>query len=356
MATVKVDLAPTPGFCVKTTALQDAVCTVSSPAPSPNTLDGPSARSGPISVPKGLKIFLNIAWDANVPPPPPGSDEAIQRAMLGDDDLDPRTDYFVPVVVSEPRQVTDKAGKPSIVLDAIYNASLKPRASKEPAFKTFLIELAFQRVEAQCGILLARQIGTPNIAAKGAIAPRAVAIPAALFPEGHPSRALAGADEEQQPRKTKLIEELDAPASTPPGAASPSAPKAPKGILKPPAASTPTAAEAGTPTAALPPPPELSWAKNGTGIQITLRVPGLERAHIPGATLDLEPRRLALALPPLYALDLDLDLPDAELPRAARLAGPSARQALLLKRHRALDVDAARAEWRVAEGVLVVHA
>ncbi|OCH91358.1 hypothetical protein OBBRIDRAFT_792407 [Obba rivulosa] len=262
--------------------------------------------------------------------------------MAGNGDVDASTDYFVPVVISEPREATDKAGKPAVVLDCVYNASLKSRTLKDPAFKTFLIELAFQRVEAQWHILLSRQIGTPNIASKGKLQPRTVSIPVALYPEGHPHRALGGGD--QQQRQAKLIEEIDSPSI--PGAATHRTQK-PKGILKSPATTTPVA---------LPPPPDFSWEKQGTGVQITLRVPGLERAHIPSAALDIEPRRLLLSLPPLYALDLDLDLPDAALPGAARLSGASAHQALLLKRHPRLDVDGARAEWRVADGVLVIHA
>jgi len=232
------------------------------------------------------------------------------------------------------------------VLDCVYNASLKSRALKDPAFKTFLIELAFQRVEAQWGILLSRQIGTPNIASKGKLQPRTVSIPVALYPEGHPNRALGG-DDEPQP-KAKLIEEIDAPPSS---SSAPERAKKPKGILKSPE----TAADLAKATAALPS-PEFSWSKHDAGIQITIRVPGLERTHIPAATLDLEPRRLLLALPPLYALDLDLDLPDARLRESARLSDASAQQALTLKRCPGLDVDRARAEWRVAEEVLVVHA
>ena len=57
-----------------------------------------------------MKVFVNVAWDANVPPPPEGSEEAIQRAMRGEEELDESTEqgWFVPVVVSEPRIDKDK--------------------------------------------------------------------------------------------------------------------------------------------------------------------------------------------------------------------------------------------------------
>ncbi len=52
-------------------------------------------------------MFVNVAWDANVPPPPDASNEDIQRAMAGEQDA---TDspWFVPVIVSEPRTDLDK--------------------------------------------------------------------------------------------------------------------------------------------------------------------------------------------------------------------------------------------------------
>ncbi len=59
-----------------------------------------------ITVNKGFKIFLNICWDVNVPPPPERTDGEIRRAMIGAD-LDDGL-YYVPVVVSDGRPVTDK--------------------------------------------------------------------------------------------------------------------------------------------------------------------------------------------------------------------------------------------------------
>src|ERR1700732_2167128 len=96
------------------------------------------------------------------------------------------------------------AGKRSLVFDAVFNSSLKSRTLKDPEFKTFLIELAFQRVEAQTSsaILLSRQIGTPNIASKGKLEPRTVQIPRVLYPEGHPYRDFVQSGK----GKKKLIE------------------------------------------------------------------------------------------------------------------------------------------------------
>ena len=62
-----------------------------------------------MAIPKGLKVFVNIAFDMNVPAPPEGSEEAIQKAMQGEefDELNPEG-WYVPTIVSDGRQDTDK--------------------------------------------------------------------------------------------------------------------------------------------------------------------------------------------------------------------------------------------------------
>ena len=101
-ATTQVDLTPSPGFCVKSTTQNSAtVASRDSPAP--------------VTIPSGLKVFVNIAWDANVPPPPDGSDAAIERAMSDSApvDADQALQWFVPVIVSDPRPDTDKGTSPA---------------------------------------------------------------------------------------------------------------------------------------------------------------------------------------------------------------------------------------------------
>lgn len=115
-STVRVNLSPAAGFCIKSKTLQSAVCKVSSQSQSATKLDGtPSPASltslpGTLSIAKGTKVFVNIAWDSNVPPPPEGNEEAVQKAMRGEEELDESVEqgWFVPVVVSEPRTDIDK--------------------------------------------------------------------------------------------------------------------------------------------------------------------------------------------------------------------------------------------------------
>lgn len=97
MSTVPVQLSPTPGFCIKSSSLQPGHLFTSAHG------DGTSRSSAlaSIVVPEGRKIFLNIAWDKNVPPPP----DAILREDL--DAFDP-DGWVVPVIVSGGREDTDK--------------------------------------------------------------------------------------------------------------------------------------------------------------------------------------------------------------------------------------------------------
>lgn len=106
---VNLDFEIEAGFVVKTT---NQIPGVYSPTtlPDPNTaatasatnrLDGPRMQQTPVDV--GFKIFLNIAYDDGVPPPPKASESDIRKAMAGDENS-----YFVPVVVSDGREATDK--------------------------------------------------------------------------------------------------------------------------------------------------------------------------------------------------------------------------------------------------------
>ncbi|KAK0463181.1 pre-RNA processing PIH1/Nop17-domain-containing protein [Desarmillaria tabescens] len=266
--TKRVTLSPQAGFCVKSTTI---------------------AENGG----NGMKVFINIAWDANVPSPPPASDEVIQRAMQGEDD----DGWYVPVVVSEPRGDVDKVGKPSLVIDCVYNKSLKSRVLRDPAWKTFLIELALQRIEVQSGLLLSRRIGTPNIASKGKLGPREVTVP-----------DLSTKGKEKETKKA-LIEEVSTGS--------------------------------------------WAWSRSSQSdcIDIRIAVPNLDRSLIGDTSLDLEPRRLILSVPSQPTLDIDLSISDAELASKHSLS-----DAIALKRQRPFKVDEATAEWIVSEKVLVLHA
>lgn len=113
---VRIQLAPKAGFCVKTTTLAPAVLPPPPPSLSRPKSDStqPDARleppPGPIAVPQGCKVFVNIAWDPNVPPPPEGTDEDVRRAMEGTDYATESEEggWYVPVIVSNAREDVDK--------------------------------------------------------------------------------------------------------------------------------------------------------------------------------------------------------------------------------------------------------
>ncbi|KAF8200358.1 pre-RNA processing PIH1/Nop17-domain-containing protein [Pholiota molesta] len=404
-AQTRIQLAPKAGFCT-------------------TLLEPPSA---PRPVPQGTKVFVNIAWDANVPPPPEGSEEAVQRAMRGVEPdaqgadamagVDGAGEWYVPVIVSPPREDTDKAGKPSLVFDCIYNSGVKARTLRDPEFKIFLVELALQRIEAQTGLTLSRAIATPNIASKGKLAPRSVLIPTALLPgaprtaqrtEAHPAAmdmdiadsGGAPSGKGKQRGGAPLIEEISpSPAGAKPSTTSTALPGL-KGILKKPLSASPSAsptalrgADAGMDVDVDERAPlEWDWTatekdKGGkTRLKITVRVPGLTPALIQHAALDLGPRSLSLHIPRRAPLDLDLAVSDAEI--VARVGGayaadtgapgqaqagagaPRTREggedrdrrrqaaverALRLKRQRDFDVEGAEAEWRLGSGEVVVY-
>lgn len=164
MSFTQVSLKPSPGFCIKSATLEPGFLP---PPVSPPTNESPQKKAvsspgglleptaQPIPVPKGMKVFVNICYDKHVPAPPEASEEAIQRAIKGahpDESLDENglkeganitekeeEEWYVPVVVSEPRVDKDKSGKPSLVVDCVYHSEVRKRTLRDSGFKVFLV-------------------------------------------------------------------------------------------------------------------------------------------------------------------------------------------------------------------------
>jgi hypothetical protein len=149
----------------------------------------------------------------------------------------------------------------------------------------YATELALQRIEAQTGLVLSRNIGTPNIASKGKLLPRTVQVPAAMLPAltGAPS---ASQNPTQLPSKP-LIQEVSAPTN---GVASSPTPDTNagdttllpglRGILKKRAPSTSGSSTAIATEKGEPPiedtPLDWSWMKDEKGrLRVDVHVPGL---------------------------------------------------------------------------------
>ncbi|KDQ24108.1 hypothetical protein PLEOSDRAFT_1047912 [Pleurotus ostreatus PC15] len=272
-----VTLKPVAGFCVKTTVA--------------NTQS---------------KVFVNVAYDKNIPPPTTASTDY--------------TEWTIPVLVSDPRKDVDKAGSSCLVFDCIYNPSIKSNITQlDSDFRLFIIELSFQRIEAQSGntVLLTRtHIKSPNIKSKGKLEERTVTLP-------DPKPKL-------KPAHKPIIETI---GDT--NAEKSSLNSKPKSILKSPASGDPSSNR-----------PSWSWAKEPIigdeyTIALTILVPSLTHSLHATASLDIEPRRIIFSVPSIYFLDLNIALDDAEF--------------VALKRLRAFDVDNARAEWSVRKHTLTIY-
>lgn len=91
-----------------------------------------------------------------MPQPPIATERVMKEAT------EARGDWFVPVLISDLRQTADKgsgaivhpscwvflalfisAGKPSVVVDAVFHSSLKERCEINSEFKMFLIRECF---------------------------------------------------------------------------------------------------------------------------------------------------------------------------------------------------------------------
>ncbi|KAI9435542.1 PIH1 family [Lactarius indigo] len=317
-----INISPSPGFCVKSKLLH------------PGLLNR-------AALPQGLKVFVNIAWSKDVPPPLNGVDKALELAtatLTGDHQtLSDNGGDTIYIFVSDGRLDTDKAGNPSVVFDCIYHSSFKSRVLKDVDVKKFLIERALKQIEVQNSFSLSRTLGTPNITSKGVLEQRIISIPAELFPNDRYRDVSPG-----NTSSKRLVEEVPGVD----GSGDLYSPYPPKGLSELHNESTSER-------------PSWTWKKEDQDIFITVQVPRLTRATIASATLDIESRRLTLVIPGLYVLDIDLNLPDSAFGRALFPTGISpqeAEHALMLKRDRNLDVDGARAEWRTKERCLVIVA
>ncbi|CAE6534778.1 unnamed protein product [Rhizoctonia solani] len=124
---VPVELAPDPGFCVKTRVQPD-----------------------------GHKLFVNICHHPAIP----------------------SAEGHLPLILSERRDGADKAGQPCMIFDVIFNPTICSKAAKDAKLRGTLIDVALSRIEEKTGFTLSRSIATPNIKSKEAIPPRTARIPA----------------------------------------------------------------------------------------------------------------------------------------------------------------------------------
>ena len=98
--TINVNVSPSPGFCIKSKLLQPGILNVTSSHQSAHK---------PVPVPQGLKVFVNVAWSKDVPPPLDGVEKAVEFAMHGHElDLKSGEGSPIPVFASDGRLDSDK--------------------------------------------------------------------------------------------------------------------------------------------------------------------------------------------------------------------------------------------------------
>lgn len=129
-------------------------------------------------------------------------------------------------------------------------------------------ELSFQRIEAQSQLVLSRQIGMPNIAAKGKLQPRTLSIPSFLAPPVSEAKAAETLQPNSDSMKKPLIEEIITTNTS--GSEAIPAVKKQKGILKSSSAPALQAKSVQTPT--------WSWFRSDSDrLQIQIEVPPVVR-------------------------------------------------------------------------------
>ncbi|KAJ3118761.1 PIH1 domain-containing protein 1 [Nowakowskiella sp. JEL0407] len=112
---------------------------------------------------KGGKIFVNLAYSEDIPPPPLLSDEEIREAITAED----VGAYKIPLSLADVRYDVDKAGNKCAVFDICINDQPMRKALKDFDFKLFLIEISLEWIEEKHSLSLSREFTTPKMKSKG---------------------------------------------------------------------------------------------------------------------------------------------------------------------------------------------
>ncbi|KAF8480692.1 hypothetical protein JB92DRAFT_2837547 [Gautieria morchelliformis] len=375
-----------------------ASVSASSPASSSNISSAPdvgltTGSTTRIPVPTSLKTFINVAFSLSVPAPPTTLSPEDEARVLGGvlDGIGGAEGYFVPVVVSEGTEGRDKAGKPSLIFDAIINPSLKARMLKSVDFKSFVLEIILSQIESphfqvtdtpSRSLTLSRTLVTPNIRYKGTPEARIFEVPVfGVIEEGETSKvksSLSESNEENLSAKSPsegntsrrpLIQEISSSES--PTLLSKSQQK-PKGILK-----TPSGAVRSDATSQIQSESILQQntkGKDSGGLKETEAEPG-PNTHTESRVLDADPHWVTLEDAarevPVWRLEVGAHERRIliEVPKFVRFGdgdGDGTSVGEREQKHRGeaesgvngggkVDVERARAEWRIVERRVIVY-
>ena len=115
---LKVNISPSPGFCVKSKLLHPAFL-------------------NQVALPQGLKVFVNVAWSKDLPPPLDGVKKALELATAtptGDHQTHPINKGESPIYVfaSDGRLDTDKGAALRVIAGGLVSLTTRYLPSGNP--------------------------------------------------------------------------------------------------------------------------------------------------------------------------------------------------------------------------------
>lgn len=127
-------------------------------------------------IPALTKVFVNICTNDAILPPPTMLEQSL-RSIVSAKDAKDLGDYYIPLVLSDIRDDTDKAGVACKVVDCIVHPSARETVEKIPEYRNLLIAVALDQADDYYQWNLSREIVIPNIPSKGRLKERAVTVP-----------------------------------------------------------------------------------------------------------------------------------------------------------------------------------
>ncbi|KAG5361934.1 Protein interacting with Hsp90 1 [Yarrowia sp. C11] len=110
---------------------------------------------------QGTKVFVNVCYDPNLPPPEvPFGPNTVR-------DLENGIDWHLPVVMGAERKDTDNKKQLCYVWDCVVPLSVLEASMTSIEVKSLLIETCLEVVEMNNGLVLSREFTLPNLTAKG---------------------------------------------------------------------------------------------------------------------------------------------------------------------------------------------
>jgi hypothetical protein len=123
--TININVSPSPGFCIKSRLLQPGILNATSNLSTVSTTN--QSVQTKVPVPQGIKVFVNIAWSKDVPPPLDGVERASELATHSRQmDLKSRQGTQIPVFVSDGRLNSDKGIALVVFLPFLFVPCMDP--------------------------------------------------------------------------------------------------------------------------------------------------------------------------------------------------------------------------------------